>query len=87
MNPIGLTQEEEASQQPAGSAPVAKARDGQPSCRITVPPEGEACGATVEWRIVWHDGEETLACANCVVRMRQLAESHRTVLRYKPLSR
>ena len=86
MNPIGLTQAEEASQQqPAATAPAVKAAPGAPSCRITVPPDGEACGATVQCVIVWSDNERTPACFNCALRMRQLAESHRTILRVEEL--
>ena len=86
QNPIGLTQAEEANQQQPATTPTARAAAGQPSCRITMPPDGEACGSAVEWRIVWHDGEKTLACTNCVLRMRQLAESHRTILRVEPIA-
>jgi hypothetical protein len=86
VNPIGLTQAEEASQRQPEPAPTVQARAGQPSCRITVPPEGEACGAVADRRIVWHDGEVTAACVNCALRMAQLAESHRTILRVEALS-
>lgn len=87
MNPIGLTQAEEASQQPTNnSAASVKAAPGEPSCRITVPPDGEACGAVVERRIVWSDGEMTLTCADCAGRMNQLAQSHHTILRVETLA-
>lgn len=87
MNPIGLTQAEEASQQPTEAAPTVRALPGQPSCPITLPPDGAACGAAVECRIVWpgQENESTLACRNCAIRMTQLAESHRTALRVEPL--
>jgi hypothetical protein len=85
-DPIGLTRAEEASQQQTEAVPTVKAAPGQPSCRITVLPDGEACGAAVERKIVWHDGETTLVCLNCAVRMSQLAESHKTILRVEPLS-
>jgi hypothetical protein len=84
-DPVGLTRAEEANQQPAETVPTARAAPGQPSCRITVPPGGDACGAVADRRIRWHDGEATPACANCAMRMVQLAESHRTILRVEPL--
>jgi hypothetical protein len=88
MNPIGLTQAEEASQKSTEpAAPGVKAAAGQPNCRITVLPDGEACGAVADRRIVWHDGETTPACESCAVRMNQLAESHRTILRVEPLTK
>jgi hypothetical protein len=83
--PIGLTRAEEASQQAPQPTATVKASAGQPSCRITVLPDGEACGAAVERKIVWHDGEVSLVCLNCAVRMSQLAESHKTILRVEPL--
>lgn len=85
-DPIGLTRAEEASQQQTEAVPTVKATAGQPSCRITVPPEGDACGALADRRILWHDGEATPACENCAMRMTQLAESHRTILRVELLA-
>jgi len=88
VNPIGLTRAEEASQQqPVAnkSTPAAKAAPGEPSCRVTVPPDGEACGAPVQHVIVWSDGDRTPACLDCALRMQQLAESHRTILRVEEL--
>jgi len=84
-DPIGLTRAEEANERQTEAVPTVKAAAGQPSCRITVPPEGNACGALADRRIRWHDGEATLACANCAMRMVQLAESHKTILRVEPL--
>jgi hypothetical protein len=85
-DPIGLTRAEEVNQQQSDPVPTVKATGGQPSCRITVPPEGGACGAVADRRILWHDGEATPACENCAMRMAQLAESHRTILRVEPLT-
>jgi hypothetical protein len=85
-DPIGLTRAEEANQQQTETVPTVRATLGQPSCRITVPPEGNACGALADRRILWHDGEATPACENCAMRMTQLAESHKTILRVEPLT-
>ena len=85
-DPIGLTRAEEANEQQVDTVPTVQAAAGQPSCRITVPPEGNACGALADRRILWHDGESTPACANCALRMAQLAESHRTILRVEPIA-
>lgn len=86
-NPIGLTQAEEAVERATETVPTVKAEGGQPSCRITVPPEGDACGAVADRRILWHDGESTAACENCAARMVQLAGSHRTILRVELVRR
>lgn len=88
MNPVGLTRAEEASQRPAPSGPrvVVKPLPGEPSCRITVPPNGDACGAAVTQRIVWPDKDVTLTCLDCALRMSQLATfEHRCALRVEPL--
>jgi hypothetical protein len=85
-DPIGLTRAEEASQQQTETVPTVKAAIGQPSCRITVLPEGNACGALADQRILWHDGEVTPACENCAMRMTQFAESHKTILRVEPIA-
>ena len=87
MNPVGLTRAEQDGQQPPGAPRIAlRAAPGEPFCRITVPPHGEACGAAVTRRIVWPDGDATLACLDCALRMAQLAAlEYRTPLRVESL--
>lgn len=90
--PIGLTRAEEAlEQKPPEVRVVVKAPPGALTCRVVVPPDGKECGAAATHRIVWpsRDGwdKPTSACKDCVVRMQQLAESHRTVIHIEPIRR
>ena len=85
MNPVGLTQAEEAVEHPrAVPSTAAKAAPGEPSCRVVVPPSGEACGGRASRRLVWPDGDATLACADCAALMVQQAEAHSARQRVDP---
>jgi hypothetical protein len=82
MNPVGLTRAEEAREYALrGPRTVIKAPPGDPGCRATTP-AGEACGGAIAARVVWPgpDPDETLVCADCAIRLKMLAVSHRTVL-------
>lgn len=86
MNPVGLTSAERASEQPSAPRVIVLPVPGEPSCRITVPPDGDACGAAATRRIVWPDGDVTLVCLDCALRMAQLAVlEYRTTLRVELL--
>jgi len=48
-------------------------------------PSGDSCTASATHRIVWPDGDKTPACAECVIRARQLAETHKSTVVVEPL--
>ena len=87
MNPIGLTRAEEAAldKRPDEPRVIVKPPPGAPSCRITVLPEGHACGALATVRIIWPDDDKTPACVECAGHTSQLAQSHRSAVRIEPL--
>lgn len=87
MNPIGLTSAEQA--QEAETVPVVKqpAPEGAVQCRITVLPDGEACGAAATGQIVWNrDDPKTPACDDCAQRMGMMARSAGSDIRFEPLT-
>lgn len=82
MNPIGLTlAEEEREHRSVGRTTVGQAGPGALGCRATLLPDGRVCGAEARIVVVWPDGDRTLVCDDCALRLRILAESHRVRLR------
>jgi hypothetical protein len=86
MNPVGLTRAEEASQRATSAGPrvIVLPNPGDPGGRATLPPDGRVCGAAVRRAITWPDGDRTLVCADCALRLTQLAASHQSSLRVDP---
>ena len=87
MKPIGLTRAEEAAEQPDEPRVVVRAEPGRPRCEAAVPPDGQRCVAEATTILCWPDGDRSSACADCALRLQQLAESHRTVLRAAPIEK
>lgn len=88
MNPIGLTIAEEARERRSTAPPVTRGvrPPGVPGCQATTVPDGSACAAEAGYVIVWSDGDRSLVCGDCALRLRLLAESHRTTLRVSRLT-
>lgn len=80
VNPIDLSLEELRGFTTEKATPAPK---GTPSCRVVVLPDGQACGAIATLKIVWSDGDVTLACVDCADRMATLAQSHKTTITIK----
>jgi hypothetical protein len=54
-------------------------------CKMSVPPNGDSCPADATCLVVWPDGDKTPACLECLMRTKQVAESHRTTVRVEAL--
>ena len=85
-SPVGLTRAEEAqeSQQPAVRI-VVKAPPGAQVCRVGKAVSGVDCEAAATCRVVWPDGDRTLACADCAGRAELQAENLHAAVRVEPL--
>ncbi len=83
MKPVGLTRAEEALQERQQEQARTVAPPGAVRCQISVPPNGDDCVAAAIHRIVWKDGDETPACADCTLQARQRLPG--AVVRIKPL--
>ena len=75
MNPIGLTNGEEAKETETVPTVKQPAPEGALSCRVIMLPQGNPCGAVATGRIVWHDQTKTPACADCARSMDLKAKS------------
>ena len=55
------------------------------TCRVIRPPSADACGKRATTKLVWTDDTTSDACADCAMYLKQVAESHHTVVRVEPL--
>jgi hypothetical protein len=61
---------------------------GEPTtvCRVIRPPQTDACGDTKPThRVIFADGDASLACELCAVYLRDLAQAHGTRVRIERL--
>jgi len=71
MKPVGLTRAEEALQERQQEQARMVAPPGVIRCQMSVPPNGDDCVSAAVYRVVWKDGQETPACADCALQARQ----------------
>lgn len=76
--PVGLTRaEEEREHKQPEIRVVVRAPPGAEKCRASVLPDGGACPAAATYRVTWKDGDTTLMCRECALRMEQTAQPSR----------